>query len=243
MEHFNAPFEVKFVDDKPQGYFEGYGAVFGNIDDGGDLIEPGAFAKSLLERERAGRGLPPLYKMHGAMTGNMSEPIGVWEAMSEDSKGLAVKGRLIGLDTEQGKWNYAQLRDGAFKGLSIGYRVMPGGSKSGSGRPGEPRRYLKAVHLREVSLVDDPMNNMARLDYVKAAGLLDLDRFNPRLLEAALRSELNFSSGDAVKVVALVKKHLRDGDDDVPDNPSRDEQAAALAASMKKLASLLQPKG
>ena len=56
-----APFEVKFAEDDkaPPGAFEGYGAVFGNIDSHGDVIGPGAFAKSLLERERAGRGGPP----------------------------------------------------------------------------------------------------------------------------------------------------------------------------------------
>ena len=80
-----APFEVKFAEDDkaPPGAFEGYGAVFGNIDSQGDVIGPGAFAKSLLERERAGRGLPPMYKMHGIKTGNRHEPIGVWEAMGQ----------------------------------------------------------------------------------------------------------------------------------------------------------------
>ncbi|WP_371346478.1 HK97 family phage prohead protease [Ancylobacter sp. IITR112] len=165
------PFEIKFASDEaPVGSFEGYGAVFGNIDSHGDVIEPGAFAKSLLDRERSGRSLPPMYKMHGAMTGNRQEPIGVWEAMSEDANGLHVKGRLVGLDTEQGKWTYAQLREGALKGLSIGYRVPPSGSRKGSGRAGEPLRYIKSALLREVSLVDDPSNVLARVYSAKMAG-------------------------------------------------------------------------
>lgn len=165
------PFEIKFASDEaPIGSFEGYGAVFGNVDSHGDVIEPGAFAKSLLDRERAGRSLPPMYKMHGAMTGNRQEPVGVWEAMSEDANGLHVKGRLVGLDTEQGKWTYAQLREGALKGLSIGYRVPPSGSRKGSGRAGEPLRYIKSALLREVSLVDDPSNVLARVYSAKMAG-------------------------------------------------------------------------
>jgi HK97 family phage prohead protease len=158
------PFEFKFADEDKTvpGTFEGYAAVFGNMDSHGDVIEHGAFGKSLLERKAQGRGLPPMYKMHGAMTGNAHEPVGVWEAMSEDTHGLAVKGRLIGLDTEQGKWNYAQAREGGFTGLSIGYRVMPNGAKKGSDRPGEAKRFLKMLHLREVSLVDDPSNAAAR---------------------------------------------------------------------------------
>ncbi|TIU02325.1 MAG: HK97 family phage prohead protease [Mesorhizobium sp.] len=165
-----APFEFKFADGgAAPGVFEGYGAVFGNIDSHGDVIEPGAFAKSLLDRQREGRALPPMYKMHGAMTGNRHEPIGVWDAMSEDPNGLHVKGHLIGLDTEQGKWNYAQVREGGFKGLSIGYRVPPNGSRKGSERAGEPKRYIKTANLREVSLVDDPSNVLARIYAMKVA--------------------------------------------------------------------------
>lgn len=165
------PLEIKFApDEAPVGTFEGYGAIFGTIDSHGDVIEPGAFAKALLDRERSGRSLPPMYKMHGAMTGNRQEPIGVWEAMSEDANGLHVKGRLVGLDTEQGKWTYAQLREGALKGLSIGYRVPPSGSRKGSGRAGEPLRYIKSALLREVSLVDDPSNVLARVYSAKMAG-------------------------------------------------------------------------
>lgn len=164
------PFEVKFLDEasKAAGSFEGYGAVYGNIDDHEDLIEPGAFAKSLLDRDRGGRALPPMYKMHGAMTGNRHEPIGVWDAMSEDANGLHVKGRLIGLDTEQGKWTYAQLKEGALKGLSIGYRVPAHGARKGSGRPGEPKRVIKMATLREISLVDDPSNALARVYAMKS---------------------------------------------------------------------------
>lgn len=161
------PFEIKFADgDTAPGVFEGYGAVFGNIDSHGDVIEPGAFAKSLLERERAGRGLPPMRKMHGL---NNLDPIGVWEKMAEDTNGLQVKGRLIGLDTEWGKINYAQLKEGALPGLSIGYSVPPHGAKMGTGRPGEAKRFLKMVNLKEVSLVDDPSNVLARAYRVKSA--------------------------------------------------------------------------
>lgn len=165
---FGAPLEVKFCEEqKGPGCFEGYGAVFGNVDSHGDVIEPGAFAASLLQRKAAGRCMPPMLKMHGA-AGNAQEPIGVWDDMTEDTNGLHVKGRLIGLDTEQGKWTMAQLKEGALKGLSIGYRIPPNGSKKGSGRPGDPLRTIKTVNLREVSLVDDPSNAYAQVYSMKA---------------------------------------------------------------------------
>jgi uncharacterized protein len=155
------PLELKFAgDEKPAGYFEGYGAVFGNIDLGGDMIERGAFAKSLSKG-----AAPGMYYNHDRKAGT----IGVWDEVSEDASGLVVKGRLIGLDTEQGKMNMARLKEGAIKGLSIGYRVPPHGSRKGSGRTGEPARILKEIDLKEVSIVDDPMNPAARLAFVKSA--------------------------------------------------------------------------
>lgn len=165
-----AHFEYKFAEDNdPAGTFEGYAAVFGNIDAGGDRIEPGAFAAGLLSREREGRALPPMYKMHGSALGGRDDPIGVWKAMSEDANGLYVKGALVGLDTESGRWTYAQMKEGALPGLSIGYRVPPNGSRKGSGKGGEPLRYIKQAWLREVSLVDDPMNVLARVYGMKRA--------------------------------------------------------------------------
>ena len=163
-------FEAKFANGSA-GVFEGYGAFFNNIDSYGDLIERGAFGKSLLDRQAAGRALPPMYKQHGAalFPGNRHEPIGIWDAMSEDDSGLHVKGHLIGLDTEEGKWNYAQLREGALKGLSIGYSVPPYGARKGGDKPGEPKRYLKVLNLREVSLVDEPANALARVTAMKAS--------------------------------------------------------------------------
>jgi len=199
-----APLDVKFsADDGKLGSFEGYGAVFGNMDSHGDVIEPGAFAKSLLDLQREGRPLPAMYKQHGMLTGNRHEPIGVWDAMSEDSNGLYVKGRLVGLDTEQGKWTYAQMKEGALKGLSIGYKIPPHGSKRGSGKPGEPARYIKSVILREVSIVDNASNALAQVYAMKAR-----DNFSPsyevttiREFEAFLRDVGGFSH-QAAKAIA-----------------------------------------
>jgi HK97 family phage prohead protease len=157
----SVPLELKFAgDEKPAGYFEGYGAVFGNVDQGGDVIERGAFAKSLSKGCR-----PGMYYNHDRKAG----AIGVWDDVGEDANGLVVKGRIIGLDTEQGKMNMARLREGAIKGLSIGYRVPPHGARRGSGKMGEPTRILKEIDLKEVSVVDDPMNPLARLNFVKIA--------------------------------------------------------------------------
>lgn len=230
------PFEVKFANDMPAGAFEGYGAVFGNMDSHGDVIEPGAFASSLLGRQRDGRGMPPMYKNHGAMTGNSHEPIGVWDAMSEDASGLHVKGRLVGLDTEQGKWNYAQLREGALKGLSIGYRVPPSGSRKGSGKAGEPSRFIKTVNLREVSLVDDPANVLAQVYAMKARGFSDAS------LADEIKTIRNFEDflRDAGFSNAAAKAIAAGGFKAKPDPRDEDGIAEHIRESLGALANLIQ---
>lgn len=228
---FGAPLEVKLLGGDSQcGSFEGYGAVFGNMDSKGDVIEPGAMTASLLERKRSGRPLPPMLKMHGAAMGNAQEPIGIWEEMEEDQSGLRVKGRLIGMDTEQGRWNYAQLRDGALRGLSIGFRAR--NFRRGSGKAGEPSRYLKTIDLIEVSLVDDPANALAQVYSFKSG-------FNPREVETALR-DAGFSRAEAVKGAAVFRNLCRDGEGPTPE--CRDDAAAAeLVAAIKRATSTLIP--
>ena len=134
---------------------------------------------------------------------------------------------------------YARLREGAIKGMSIGYRVPAGGSKMGTGRTGEPRRWLKAIDLREVSVVDDPMNPLAKLAYLKSAPALILDA---RGLEAALRDEHEMSIAEAKSLVSVVRRHLRDAADEHAD-ASRDDEVEALVASLKRAASILSTKG
>ncbi|HVE03930.1 MAG TPA: HK97 family phage prohead protease, partial [Rhizomicrobium sp.] len=67
--------------------FEGYASLFNVPDGGGDVVAPGAFARSL--RKRPPERVRMLYQ-HFA-----HEPIGVWEEIREDQRGLYVRGRLI----------------------------------------------------------------------------------------------------------------------------------------------------
>jgi len=237
----SVPLELKFAGAEcPPGYFEGYGAVFGNVDLGGDMIERGAFAKSLSTMAMAG-GKPSMFYNHDRKGGT----IGVWDSMAEDENGLVVKGRLIGLDTEQGKMNMARLREGAIKGLSIGYRIPPHGSRKGSGRMGDPARVIKEVDLKEVSIVDDPMNPLARVNFIKSAsGIIDPQFFNPRELEDALRDEAKLSRRDAKAAVAVLFKMLPRDAEEVAKSlrdeaPSADVLAEHLRKRMNALAAAI----
>lgn len=179
--------EFKFAADEidaKTGEFSGYGSVFGNIDSHGDIVAPGAFADTLAEWGRRGR-LPSMKLMHGSagnpFTGD-DLPIGKWLEMREDARGLFVRGRLSGLDTDFGRRIYGLMRDDILSGLSMGFKT-----RRATRLTGQAKRQLDAVHLIEVSLVDDPSNAMARLAEVKnAAAVKTIREFEEAMINGTL---------------------------------------------------------
>ncbi|MEO0485279.1 MAG: HK97 family phage prohead protease [Pseudomonadota bacterium] len=139
------------------GTVEGYGAIFGNVDTGGDIVEPGAFTDSL----KSGIKVKFLWQH------NPSRPIGVWDEVKEDDTGLRVKGRILG-DVEGGPSATALVKAGAIDGLSIGYRTLEFREAKVDDRW---VRIIEKAELWEVSLVTFPMNPEATIDAVKAASM------------------------------------------------------------------------
>lgn len=184
--------ELKFATDGESMTFDGYGAAFNNVDQGGDKIMPGAFTETLAQFKMAGR-LPAMLYQHGKMGGGPVMPVGKWLSMSEDGRGLRVKGKLS--NTSAARDLYELMKDGAIGGMSIGYRVKE------FGRPGpgdDARRLLKSVSLVEVSLVNDPMNPAAVLTSVKAADEIKTERD----FEAFLRDAGGFSNARAKAIAS-----------------------------------------
>lgn len=217
--------EVKFAPeglDQQTGRFSGYGAVFGNLDSYGDVIAKGAFRDTLRDWRKAGK-LPPMLVQHGGwmMTDMDALPIGVWEEMSEDDTGLAVKGRLINLDTDRGKQIYGAMREGVLDGISIGYRAKEFAVGT---KPGEPARTLRKIDLVEVSVVTFPANGLARVSSVKS--MRELSAEDSRDLEATLRKK-GLSRADAVKAVSALKDWFR-RDAGASGEPARDERGADM---------------
>lgn len=170
---FAAVAEFKFLNADKPGSFEGYGSVFNVVDGGGDIVAPGAFTDTLAQLKASGRQLP-MYMMHGRRMGADPRPVGVWDSFAEDTTGLKVAGHLVGLDTEQGKYNHALVKEGAMRGLSIGYRAK---QASPIRQDNKVLRQIKQADLFEVSIVDDPMNAQARMLSVKAAGISSVRDF------------------------------------------------------------------
>ena len=146
--------EVKATGEK--GIFTGYGSIFGNEDQGSDIMQKGAFTKSLENR--------PAGKVKLLYQHKTDEPIGIFEDMYEDSKGLFVKGKLA-MGTQKGREAYELLKMGALDGMSIGFRADP--EKQGYNESKRGTRTLKEVDLMEISLVTFPMNESALIETVK----------------------------------------------------------------------------
>jgi len=160
-------FELKSLDD--EGKLEGYAAVFGNLDQHGDIIEPGAFTKTIKE---TGGQVPILYQH------DRYEPIGVSTELTQDRHGLYVKGQL-NMEVQRARETRALLNQGAMQGLSIGYRTV---KKAYEGSA----RKLQELALKEFSPVTFPANPLA-VATVKAAGDVI---WNPEATFAALQQEL-----------------------------------------------------
>ena len=130
--------------------FTGYASTFGNIDEGGDVVLPGAFAYTLKHRT------PKLLWQH-----DTSEPLGRVLSLREDNQGLV--GDFLISRTTRGRDAYILLKDGALDSMSIGY--VPDDQEFSD----DGIRKLKSVHLYEISLVTIPMNEEALITAVKAA--------------------------------------------------------------------------
>lgn len=129
---------------------EGYASLFGAADQGGDVVQPGAYARSLAALGAAGRSVKMLWQHDPA------QPIGIWDEVREDARGLYVKGRLLS-DVAKGREAAALISAGAIDGLSIGYRTVKA-TKNDKGQ-----RLLNELDLWEVSLVTFPMLPSARV--------------------------------------------------------------------------------
>jgi HK97 family phage prohead protease len=141
------------------GRFGGYASLFGVKDLGGDVVKSGAFTKSLQSGVK-----PKMLWQH-----DPAQPIGVWDDVREDAKGLYVEGRILS-DVKQGAEALSLIRAGAIDGMSIGYRTKEATRENGA-------RSLNEVELHEVSIVTFPMLPSARGSAKSIETERDFERF------------------------------------------------------------------
>lgn len=188
--------ELKFAaDDGAQAMsFTGYGAVFGNVDSYGDVIEAGAFSKFLADVKSGEQPWPAMLSQHGGwqMSAEDMTPIGVWTDFAEDGHGLKVTGQLA--DTPRGLEMYKLMKMSprpAIDGMSIGYIAKEWEPRS---KPEDPKRKLKRIDLIEVSIVTRPANGKARVESVK-------NDWTERDFERLLTRDAGLSRSDALVVI------------------------------------------
>jgi HK97 family phage prohead protease len=202
-------FELKKEPDA-DGVFEGYLSTFGNVDQGMDVIQRGAFTKSL----GSGRKVKLLWQH------DPTQPIGVWDELQEDERGLYGKGR-IAKDVAKGAEAMSLLRMGAMDGISIGYRTIQA-EREGNGAV----RKLIEVDLFEASLVTFPMNELATVTDIKSIA-------TERDFEAFLR-DAGFSRKEATAIASHGFKAIA-GQRDAAQDDAATEGANALFEQIRLL--------
>lgn len=219
------PLETKFaslelkVEDKNDDYLtiSGYGSVFGNEDKGGDIVMPGAFKACIAEGRK-----PKMLWNH-----DPAQPIGAWDEMSEDERGLRMKGRI----SRKGKaGEIADLIEmGGIEGLSIGYRTQEYEMDAEKG----VRKLIK-LDVWEASVVTFPMNEMAGIYAMKAEDITQ------RQIERAFK-DMGYSNRVAKAMAGGAWKGrdevLRDVAAPVPEVDQRDvdELKALLTETLSKM--------
>lgn len=185
--YLDRPFQVKEVG--KDGTFAGYGSVFGELDSYRDIVMPGAFKVSLQNDFAAkGRKVPMLWQH------DTYNPIGVYEVIREDEKGLYVEGHC-NMEVQQGRECHALMKQGALTGLSIGYTTVQSEWDEKA-----LTRKLTEVNLWEVSPVTFPAGDSARAQVKTLAEVGTLSE-----LEDYLRDAYGASRKEATALAARLK--------------------------------------
>jgi len=182
MQYKAFPFEVKEIDEDA-GTFTGYASAFNNLDDGGDIVLPGAFKKTIAERA---------HRIKVVWQHNWTQPIGKPLEMTEDAHGLFVKAYIS--DTSLGRDVRTLMRDGVISELSIGYDIV---KDTWSDLDGKRVHLLNELRLYEFSPVTIAMNDQATITGVKGFQLDD-----------PLEKLADYDQLDRIEIIlALLREH------------------------------------
>jgi HK97 family phage prohead protease len=208
--------KIKAVDEA--GKFTGIGAVYNNVDLGGDKILPGAFSRTLA----AGKPVPLLWQHQTDC------PIGS-VTVKDTPQGLAVEGQLLMSDSTAQK-AYSFLKAGIIKGLSIGFETMKSDLVDGV-------RELQELKLWELSVVTFPMNEEAMVTGIKA--MSDDDRGEHlKAIDTHRKAIDRHQRGIREHLKAMSDAFDDDTDDDealLQDEGDDEDTTKALLVEMQKL--------
>ncbi|MDQ2626578.1 MAG: HK97 family phage prohead protease [Actinomycetota bacterium] len=144
-----------------EGQFTAYASVFGNVDSYGDVVMPGAFAKTLAEWTKSGNPIPLLFGH------NMSDPdynLGGVLSAEEDAVGLKITAQLD-LENPKAAQTYRMLKGRRINQMSFAYDEIESGPATHDGNHVWELRELK---LYEVSIVTLGANQETEILAVKS---------------------------------------------------------------------------
>lgn len=212
--------EVKF-DTTKQGYFDGYASVFNNVDSWGDIMLPGSFTETIDKKDQ----VPMLFNHF------MDNLIGKAMSLKEDEIGLQFTGRLTP-GASMADDIYKHMKAGVLDGVSIGYRVQPGGADM----EGKVRK-ISRVDLLEISMVIAPANKLARADLASLKSDFDPSELESLADVETILRDAGMTRLEAKSMLARVRDIvLRDADkgDDSPTAVKQDtDETAAVAAFIR----------
>ena len=143
--------ELKDIDDN-LGIVSGYGSIFGNLDSDNDIIEKGAYKRTI---KNNGKRVKYIYNHQ------IDKPIGKMKELYEDEKGLGFVAEVP--KTTFGKEVLELMKYGVIDENSVG--IMP--IKKDTDDDGI--RRIKEVKLYEISAVTLAANDQAKILEVKAS--------------------------------------------------------------------------
>ena len=181
---------------------KGYGAVFGNVDLGRDIVAKGAFSKTLMDKGNKVYFLAD----HKYDTNNL---LGV-ATVEEDAVGL-IGEYEINLDLQKGREIYSQAKQmqeaGLPLGMSIGFDIVKDEIDQKS-----QVRVLKEIRLHEISLTMFPMNPEARVTGVKGMAVEELVQLRTEidsLLEIKSQDSTSDDEAEAIETIKNLTKSIK----------------------------------
>ena len=173
--------ETVSISGEGPGEITGYLAVFNNVDRMNEVIQRGAFAKSI--KENNGKGWP-LMSRHFVQGGDAPEVLGTIVEAKEDAKGLWIRATLASDQVAQAM--RAKIVDGHVSGLSVGYRILQQSPEMlGNGKSITKLTELK---LREGTVTVFPVNELAAITGAKSEAPADLREMIRALIQEELAS-------------------------------------------------------
>ena len=206
------------------GTVKGYASTFDRDPDAyGDVIAPGAFAKSLERWAAIGKPIPLLY---GHNTDDPEYNIGKVTEAREDERGLYIEAEF---DADNPKAQYVRklAQEGRLYQFSFAYDVLDWSPVELE--DGRKANELREIDLFEVSLVQIPANQHAEVTEVKDAPAAEksgrrLSKASVEAIDEAMEAAREAEEG-ARRALAILAE-LREDETEGQDEPAGGEPSA-----------------